>query len=143
MAEKVIIGKNCLAKVVYDNVPQTYRIEGFNENDEAELRMRDFLGQDAPETDYIEKGYTGDFVVLDSGPRLDRIVEDMKTRRRANLPALDFQLTLTRVFRDGATTPTTVTFRDVVMTVGTQVGGRTDDVKRPVKYAASNREFTE
>lgn len=143
MAERVIIGKNCLAKLIYDNTPSTFRVEGFNENDEGELRMRDFLGQDTPETDYIEKGYTGDFTVLDAGPRLDRIVEDMKRRRRANLPPLDCQLTLTRVFRDGATTPTTMTFTDVVLTVGTQVGGRTDDVKRPVKWSARDRQFTE
>jgi hypothetical protein len=57
-AERVIIGKNCQIKVIYDNVPSTFRIEAFNENDEAELRARDFLGQDAPEMDYIEKGFT-------------------------------------------------------------------------------------
>ena len=143
MAERVIIGKNCQIKVIYDNVPSTFRIEAFNENDEAELRMRDFLGQDAPETDYIEKGYTGDGVILDAGVRLDRITDDMKRRRRANLPPLDLQLTLTKVYRDGATLPTTMTFTGVVMTVGTQIGGRTDDVKRSLKWGASDRELTE
>lgn len=143
MAERVIIGKNCQIKIIYDNVPSTFRIEAFNENDEAELRARDFLGQDAPEMDYIEKGYTGDGVILDAGVRLDRIVEDMKRRRRANLPPLDLQLTLTKVYRDGATLPTTMTFTGAVMTVGTQIGSRTDDVKRPLKWGASDRELTE
>ena len=104
-AERVIIGKNCQIKIIYDNVPQTFRIEAFNESDEAELRMRDFLGQDTPEPDYIEKGFTGDGMVLDAGVRLDRIAEDMKRRRRANLPPADLQITLTKVYRDGATLP--------------------------------------
>lgn len=142
-AERVIIGKNCQIKIIYDNVPQTFRIEAFNENDEAELRARDFLGQDTPEMDHIEKGYTGDGMVLDAGVRLDRITEDMKRRRRANLPPADLQITLTKVYRDGATLPTTMTFTGVVMTVGTQIGSRTDDVKRPLKWGASDREFSE
>lgn len=142
MAEKVIIGKNCLLKIVYDNTPSTFRIEAFSENDEAELRKRQFLGAEAPETDYIENGFAGDGMVLDAGKRLDAIVEDDRARRRANLPPKDLQITLTKVYRDGATTPSTMTFRNLVMTVGTQIGSRTDDVKRPLKWTAGDRAFT-
>lgn len=142
MAEKVIIGKNCLLKIVYDNTPSTFRIEAFSENDEAELRKRQFLGAEAPETDYIENGFAGDGMVLDAGKRLDAIVEDDRARRRANLPPKDLQITLTKVYRDGATSPSTMTFRGIVMTVGTQIGSRTDDVKRPLKWTASDRAFT-
>lgn len=142
MAEKVIIGKNCLLKIVYDNTPSTFRIEAFSESDEAELRKRQFLGAEAPETDYIENGFAGDGMVLDAGKRLDAIVEDDRARRRANLPPKDLQITLTKVYRDGATTPSTMTFRNLVMTVGTQIGSRTDDVKRPLKWAAGDRAFT-
>ena len=70
------------------------------------------------------------------------IVEDDRARRRANLPPKDLQITLTKVYRDGATTPSTMTFRNLVMTVGTQIGSRTDDVKRPLKWAAGDRAFT-
>lgn len=142
MAEKVIIGKNCLLKIVYDNTPSTFRIEAFSESDEAELRKRQFLGAEAPETDYIENGFAGDGMVLDAGKRLDAIVEDDRARRRANLPPKDLQITLTKVYRDGATTPSTMTFRNLVMTVGTQIGSRTDDVKRPLKWSAGDRAFT-
>lgn len=142
MAEKVIIGKNCLLKIVYDNTPSTFRIEAFSESDEAELRKRQFLGAEAPETDYIENGFAGDGMVLDAGKRLDAIVEDDRARRRANLPPKDLQITLTKVYRDGATTPSTMTFRNLVMTVGTQIGSRTDDVKRPLKWTAGDRAFT-
>lgn len=142
MAEKVIIGKNCQLKVVYDNIPQTFRIEAFSEGDEAELRKRQFLGAEAPETDYIENGFAGDGMVLDAGKRLDAITEDIRARNRANLPPRDLQITLTRVFRDGVTTPSTMTFRGLVMTVGSQVGSRTDDVKRPLKWSAADRLFT-
>lgn len=142
MAERVIIGKNCMLKLVYDNTPQTFRIEAFSENDEAELRKRQFLGAEAPETDYIENGFAGDGMVLDAGKRLDAIVEDDRARRRANLPPKDLQITLTKVYRDGATTPSTMTFRSIVMTVGTQIGSRTDDVKRPLKWTAADRAFT-
>ena len=142
MAEKVIIGKNCLLKIVYNNTPQTFRIEAFSESDEAELRKRQFLGAEAPETDYIENGFAGDGMVLDAGKRLDAIVEDDRARRRANLPPKDLQITLTKVYRDGATTPSTMTFRNLVMTVGTQIGSRTDDVKRPLKWSAGDRAFT-
>lgn len=142
MAEKVIIGRNCQLRIVYDNVPQTFRIESFSESDEAELRKRNFLGMDAPEMDYIENGFSGDGMVLDAGVRLDAIVEDIRARSRANLPAKSLQFTLTKVFRDGTTQPATATFRGLVMTVGTNVGGRADDVKRPIKWAASERQFT-
>lgn len=142
MAEKVIIGRSCLLKLVYDNTPQTFRIEAFSESDEAELRKRQFLGAEAPETDYIENGFAGDGMVLDAGKRLDAIVEDDRARRRANLPPKDLQITLTKVYRDGATTPSTMTFRNIAMTVGTQIGSRTDDVKRPLKWTAGDRAFT-
>jgi hypothetical protein len=143
MAEKVIIGRNCQLKIVYDDTPHSFRVEAFSENDEAELRKRQFLGAEAPDVDYIENGFAGDCMVLDAGKRLDAITEDIRARSRANLPPKALQITLTKVYRDGVTTPATVTFRDLAMTVGTQMGGRTDDVKRPIKWIAANRTFTD
>jgi hypothetical protein len=142
MAEKVIIGRNCQLKVVYDDVPYTMKIESFSASDEAELRKRQFLGAEAPDTDYIENGFSGDGSVFDTGKRLDAITEDIRARARANLPAKSLQFTLTKVYRDGATTPSTATYRGVVMTVGDAIGGRMDDIKRPLKWIAADRQYT-
>lgn len=140
--ERVTIGKNCTLKIVYNNIPYSFRMESFNAKDDAELRKRQFIGWVFPDTDRIEDGYSIDGSIFDSGPGLDAIIGDMKARNDANLPPRDLQFTLTRVFRDGVNTPLTATYSGAKMAADLNIGGRTDDVKRPFKAIASNLTFT-
>ena len=137
-----LIGKNCQLKIVYDNVPYTLRFESFSEMDDAELRKRQVIGRDTPITDYIEDGYSGDAAVYDTGKTLSLITDDIRARQRANLPPKALSITLTKVFRDGVTTPAAVTFTGVALTASTNVAGRKEDVKRPLKFVAEDRIFT-
>ena len=139
--ERVTIGKNCQIKIVYNDVPYTFRVESFNAKDDAELRKRQFVGWTSPDTDRIEDGYSVDGSILDSGPGLDAIMADMKARNDANLPPRDLQFTLTRVFRDGVNAPLTATFTGAKMDVDINIGSRTDDVKRPFKAIAADVVF--
>lgn len=137
-----LIGRNCQLKIVYDDVPYTLRMESFSEADDAELRKRQVIGRDTPITDYIEDGYSGDASVYDTGKALSLITADIRATARANLPAKALSITLTKVYRDGSTTPETVTFTGVVLTTGTNIAGRKEDVKRPLKFMAEDRIFT-
>lgn len=139
MSKKVILGKHCLVKFIYNNAPITLRIEKFDEKDGAELRKRQLLGRTAPETDRIENGWSGSMTVLQDGRELDTIVADIQARDAANLPARDLAVTLTEVFRDGATLPQTTTYQGFVFTVDKGFGSRTDDVKREIKWEAEKR----
>lgn len=139
--ERVVIGKNCQAKFVYNNVPYTFRLESLNAKDDAELRKRQFIGWTSPDTDRIEDGYSVDGSILYSGPTLDSIHADMKARNDANLPPRDLQITITTVYRDGSNAPLTMTFTNVKMAMDINIGGRTDDVKRPFKAIAADVVF--
>jgi len=135
--ERVTIGKNCQIKIVYNNVPYTFRIESWSADDDAELRKRQFIGWNFPDVDRIENGYSFNGSVLDSGPGLDAIMADVIARNDANLPPRDIQVSLTRVFRDGVNAPLTANFTGVQLAFGLNIGSRTDDVKRPLKGVAS------
>jgi len=140
--DKVIIGKNCQLKIVYDDVPYTFAMESFSEMDDAELRKRQILGRDTPAVDYIEDGFSGDASIFDSKKSLSLICADIRARARANLPPKSLSITLTKVYRDGTTTPEAATFTGIALTTGTNVSGRKEDVKRPLKFLAEDRIFT-
>ncbi len=137
-----VLGKNCQIKLIYGDVPYTLRIESFSEADDAELRKRQVIGRDTPITDYIEDGYSGDASVFDTGKVLSLIIADLRARQRANLPPKALSITLTKVFRNGVTTPESTTFTGVALTTGTNVAGRKEDVKRPLKFVSEDRIFT-
>lgn len=136
---KVIIGKNCLIKLIYNNTPYSFRINKFDESDDAELRKRQHLGRTTPETDRIEDGWSGSMTIADDGPALDLIVADIQARDAANLPAHPIVMTLTKVYRDGTTLPLTATYTGVVFTLNNGFGGRKDDVERSMKWNAEKR----
>ena len=137
----VTLGKNCILKIIYDEVPYSVRAESLNEKDDGELRKRRSLGSDLPDTDQIDDGFSGDLTVYDDSKVLDLIESDRRTRRRANLAPKTLSFTLTRVYRDGVTTPSQLTFTGVQMTVGTGMGGSKEDVKRNVSFIAADRAF--
>lgn len=139
MAGKVIIGKNCLVKIVYGDTPYSFRVTKFDESDDAELRKRQFLGRTTPETDRIEDGWSGSVTIADDGPALDLIVADIQARDAANLPARSVSMTLTKVYRDGTTLPLAATYTGVAFTLGTGFGGRKEDVERSMKWNAERR----
>lgn len=141
MSTKVIQGRNCRLKLVYNNTPYTFRFTKFDESDDAELRKRSLLGRNAPETDRIEDGWSGSLTVLHDGPLLDTIVADIEARSKDSLPPRDCVMTLTEVYRDGSTLPTTCTYQGFVFTASKGAGSSTDDVNRDVKWIAEGRVF--
>lgn len=138
---RVIQGKNCRIKLVYGNTPYTFRYTKWDESDDAELRKRSLLGRTGPETDRIGDGYSGSVTTLHDGPLLDAIVSDMDARERDSLPPKELVMTLTEVFRDGVTAPTTCTYQGLVVTVSKSAGSRTDDMTRDIKWSSEGRVF--
>ena len=141
MSTKVIQGRNCRLKIVYNNVPYTFRFTKFDESDDAELRKRSLLGRVGPEVERIGDGYSGSLTTLHDGPTLDAIVADMDARERDSLPPKPLVMTLTEVFRDGVTVPSTLTYQGLAITVSKSAGSRTDDVTRDVKWQSESRVF--
>lgn len=141
MSTKVIQGRNCRLKIVYNNTPYTFRFEKWDESDDANLVKRQLLGRTAPETDRVEDGWSGSLTVLHDGPLLDTIVADIEARSSDNLAPRECVMTLTEVFRDGSTLPTTCTYKGIQFTVSKGASGRVEDVKRDVKWISEGRVF--
>jgi len=139
MAGKVIQGRHCKLKVVYGEVPYSFRATDFEEQDGAELRSRSVLGEQTEEQDRIPKNYSGSISVLHDKPTLDVIEADMQAREDANLPPKDIQITVTKVYRDGTTAPGVKTFTGVAMKVDTSFKGRAEDVVGKITWQASRR----
>ncbi len=139
MAGKPILGRHVHIKLIYGAQTFAFRKVSFGADDNSELRSRSYLGATSEEQDLIKKNYGGSFDVAEDGPALDLVQDDIDALDAANLPSKPVTMTVTKLYRDGTTSPYTRTYTDLVFKVSDKVGGRTEDVSRTITWQAGKR----